>query len=137
MSWQSFFVENAKMVGEKMGVDLSSDPELFLRGTAYRPGNAPVLKNLSEYSTKGEADAICDSIRELLKKGYSEVDIAVIVYNKHVPYIKGWKTHYYNLLPYIKQIFYKENWFPRQVSQPARLIRLRRFSVLQALPCSV
>ena len=37
--------------------------------------------------------------------------IAVIVYNKRQKYTsKGWKTHYYNLLPYIKQAFYNENW---------------------------
>lgn len=46
-----------------------------------------------------------------MSKGYSEVDIAVIFYNRSQPYTsKGWKTHYYNLLPYVKQIFYKENW---------------------------
>ena len=111
------YVENAKQFGYKLGVDLSSDPELFLRGTAYRPGNDPVLKNISDYSNKGEAKAICDSIRELLKKGYSEVDIAVIVYNKHLPYIKSWATHYYNLLPDIKNTFYSEGW-----EEPAILI---------------
>ena len=30
----------------------------------------------------------------------------------------GWKTHYYNLLPYIKEIFYKEKW-----EDPAVLIQ--------------
>ena len=37
--------------------------------------------------------------------------IAIIVYNRRQQYTsKGWKTHYYNLLPEIKQRFYKENW---------------------------
>ena len=105
------YVSCAKAMGAKIGVDLTSDPELFLRGTAYRPGNNPTLSMVKELSNEGEAEAICSAIRNLLKKGYSEVDIAVIVYNRRQPYTtKGWKTHYYNLLPSIKQIFYKENW---------------------------
>ena len=105
------FVSYAKAFGMKVGVDLSSDPELFLRGTAYRTGNQPTLTNLKDMSNEGEAAAICLEIKKLLQKGYSEVDIAVIVYNKSQRYTtKGWKTHYYSLLPYIKQIFYKEGW---------------------------
>lgn len=105
------YVSCAKAMGAKIGVDLTSDPELFLRGTAYRPGNNPTLSMVKELSNEGEAEAICSAIRNLLKKGYSEVDIAVIVYNRRQQYTtKGWKTHYYNLLPSIKQIFYKENW---------------------------
>lgn len=105
------YVSYAKALGARIGVDLTSDPELFLRGTAYRPGNKPTLKTLKDLSNEGEAAAICAAIRDLLQKGYSEVDIAVIVYNRRQPYTsKGWKTHYYELLPYIKQIFYKENW---------------------------
>ena len=105
------FVSYAKAFGMKVGVDLSSDPELFLRGTAYRTGNQPTLTNLKDMSNEGEAAAICLEIKKLLQKGYSEVDIAVIVYNKSQRYTtKGWKTHYYSLLPYIKQSFYKEGW---------------------------
>lgn len=105
------YVSYAKLFGKKIGVDLTSDPELFLRGTAYRPGNRPTITTLKELSNEGEAEAICSAIKDLLRKGYSEVDIAVIVYNRRQPYTsKGWKTHYYNLLPYIKQNFYKENW---------------------------
>ena len=102
----------------KIGIDLTADPELFLRGTAYRPGNEPTIHTITDFSNEGEATAICDAIKELLKKGYSEVDIAVIVYNKSQKYTsKGWKTYYYNILPLIKQAFYKENW-----EQPAILI---------------
>lgn len=105
------YVSYARKIGAQLGVDLSSDPELFLRGTAYRPGNDPTLVELRDFSNEGEAKAICDSIKRLLKKGYSEVDIAVIVYNKNAPYTtKGWKTSYYNLLPDIRRIFYEEGW---------------------------
>ena len=105
------YVSNAIKLGMKIGVDLSSDPELFLRGTAYRQGNAPTIHTIADFSNEGEAAAVCDAIRDLLKRGYSEVDIAVIVYNKSQKYTsKGWKTHYYTLLPFIKQVFYKENW---------------------------
>ena len=105
------YVNRAKTLGAKVGVDFTSDPELFLRGTAYRPGNKPTLSMVKELSNEGEAEAICSAIRDFLKKGYSEVDIAVIIYNRRQPYTtKGWKTPYYNLLPYIKQIFYKEGW---------------------------
>ena len=105
------YVSYAKKIGDRLGVDLSSDPELFLRGTAYRPGNDPTLIELKDFSNEGEAKAICDSIKKLLNKGYSEVDIAVIVYNKNAPYTtKGWKTPYYNLLPDIRRTFYEEGW---------------------------
>lgn len=105
------YVSYAKELGKKFGIDLSSDPELFLRGTAYRPGNRPILVELSDFSNEGEAEAICTAIKTLLMKGYSEVDIAVIVYNRCAKYTKaGWKTKNYTLMPYIKQNFYKEGW---------------------------
>ena len=105
------FVEHAISKGQLFGVDLSSDPELFLRGTAYRSGHEPSLIELSEYSNEGEAKAICDSVKELINQGYSEVDIAIIVYNKVDQYTsRGWATRYYSLLPYIKRRFYDEGW---------------------------
>lgn len=105
------YVSYAKAFGERYGVDLSSDPELFLRGTAFREGTEPRLIELKKMSNQGEAEAICDAIRDLLKKGYSEVDIAVIVYNKSTKYTTpGWETYYYNLLPDIKRIFIEEGW---------------------------
>lgn len=105
------YISYARAFGLKIGVDLTSDPELFLRGTAYRSGNMPTIRTIKDFSNEGEATAICDAIRDLIKKGYSEVDIAVIVYNKSQKYTsKGWKTHYYNILPFIKQAFYKEDW---------------------------
>lgn len=110
------YVSCAKALGAKIGVDFASDPELFLRGTAYRPGNKPTLSMVKDLSNEGEAEAICSAIREFLKKGYSEVDIAVIVYNRRQQYTtKGWKTHYYNLLPPIKKIFEQENWEPPSI----------------------
>lgn len=112
------FVSRAKSFGYTIGVDLTSDPELFLRGTAYRPGNNPELIELNDLSNSGEAEAICGAIRVLLKKGYSEVDIAVIMYNTREKYTsKGWKTHYYNLLTDVKRIFTQEGW-----EQPAILL---------------
>lgn len=105
------YVSYAKVLGKKIGVDLSSDPELFLRGTAYRKGHEPTVYTITDFSNEGETAAICNAIRNLLNKGYSEVDIAVILYNKRQKYTsKGWKTHYYSLLPLIKQTFNKENW---------------------------
>lgn len=110
------YVSCAKALGAKIGVDFASDPELFLRGTAYRPGNKPTLSMVKDLSNEGEAETICSAIREFLKKGYSEVDIAVIVYNRRQQYTtKGWKTHYYNLLPPIKKIFEQENWEPPSI----------------------
>lgn len=106
------FVEKAKWFGEKIGVDLSSDPELFLRGTAYREGNSPEIIELKDFSNEGEAEAICRVVKDLIEnKDMSEVDIAIILYNRigqntH----SGWKTKFYNLLPYIKQSFYSYGW---------------------------
>ena len=106
------FVEKAKWFGEKIGADLSSDPELFLRGTAYREGNSPEIIELKDFSNEGEAEAICRAVKHLIEnKDMSEVDIAIILYNRigqntH----SGWKTKFYNLLPYIKQRFYSYGW---------------------------
>lgn len=113
------YVAAAKTLGTTLGVDLTSDPELFLRGTAYRNGNKPKLVELSDLSNEGEGKAIGDAVRDLIdNKGLSEVDIAVILYNRAARYTtKGWKTHYYQLLPFIKQYFYAQDW-----SNPAILI---------------
>ena len=114
------FVEEAKKVGTTIGADLNSDPELFLRGTAVRPGNPPILIELKDFSNEGEATAICDAVKDLAEnKGLSEVDIAIILYNRSGNNIgKGWRTNYYNILPYIKSRFYRERW-----EDPAILIQ--------------
>ena len=106
------YVAAAKELGARLGVDLASDPELFLRGTAYRDGNSPTLVELSDFSNEGEGKAIGDAVRDLIEtKGLSEVDIAVILYNMSARHTtKGWKTHYYRILPFIKQYFYSQGW---------------------------
>lgn len=111
------FVNIAKNYGTQIGVDLASDPEMFLRGTAYREGNSPTIVELTDMSNEGEADAICRAIKSLIQeKGLSEVDIAVILYNENGTNINtGWKTRYYKLLPYIRQCFYREDWEPPTV----------------------
>lgn len=107
------FVNCAKKFGDTIGVDLTSDPELFLRGTAYRYGRKPSLIELTDYSNLGEAKAICNAIWKLMQKGYSEVDIAVIMYNRRAKYTsKGWETPNYDILPKIKKIFNHEGWEP-------------------------
>ena len=98
------FVEKAKTYGEKLGVDFSSDPELFLRGTAYRDGDKPRIVDITEYSNEGEAKAICDAVKYLIEtKDMSEVDIAIILYNRQ-GYIstENCGTKYYQILPYIR-----------------------------------
>ncbi|MFT9055621.1 MAG: hypothetical protein ABF449_03200 [Ethanoligenens sp.] len=106
------YVSAAKELGSTLGIDLTTDPELFLRGTAYRPGNAPTLVELNELSNIGEANAIGDAIKCLIdKKGLSEVDIAIILFNESARYTtKGWQTHYYRLRPYIIQYFNANGW---------------------------
>jgi len=106
------FVESAKVLGAKIGADLTSDPELFLRGTAYRAGNDPNVVELRDYSNYGEARAICDAVKDMIEnKGLSEVDISIILYNtKGSNYISGWKNKFYNLIPQILDIFEKEGW---------------------------
>lgn len=105
------YVAAAKEMGGRLGVDLTADPELYLRGTAYREGNSPTLVELSDLSNEGEAKAIGDAVRDLIEtKGLSEVDIAIILYNRRGYTTKGWKTHYYQLLPYIRQYFFAQGW---------------------------
>lgn len=106
------FVEKAKSLGTVIGADLTSDPELFLRGTAYREGNAPEVVELTDYSNYGEARAICDAVKDMIEnKGLSEVDISIILYNtKGTNTIPGWGNKYYKLIPDIRKIFNNEGW---------------------------
>lgn len=108
------YVETAKVLGAKLGVDFTSDPELFLRGMAYRDGNAPTLFELSDYSNIGEANAIGDAIKFFIEqKGLSEVDVAIILFNENARFTtKGWSTHFYKLWPYIVQYFNINGWEP-------------------------
>ena len=85
------YVAAAKTLGATLSVDLTSDPELFLRGTAFRNGNEPTLVELSDLSNEGEGKEIGDAVRDLIdNKGLSEVDIAIILYNKEGYATKGW-----------------------------------------------
>lgn len=113
------FVEQAKGFGERIGVDLSSDPELFLRGTAYREGNSPEIIELRDFSNEGEAEAICKAVKDLIdNKDMSEVDIAIILYNrKGHNYIPGWKNKFYELLEPLRKLFDRNRW-----EEPAVLI---------------
>ena len=106
------FVEKAKALGTSIGADLTSDPELFLRGTAYRDGNDPEVVELTDYSNYGEARAICDAVKDLIEnKGLSEVDISIILYNtKGTNSIPGWSDKFYKLIPDIVKIFDEEGW---------------------------
>lgn len=106
------YVEASKRLASQLEIDLTSDPELFLRGTAYRSGNKPTLVELSTFSNQGEAEAIGDAIKNLIEvKGLSEVDIAIILYNENARYTtKGWQTYYYKLRPYIIQYFNAQGW---------------------------
>jgi len=74
----------------------------------------PTLVELSDLSNEGEGKAIGDAVRDLIEtKGFSEVDIAIILYNKSARsrnITQGWKTHYYHLLPDIKEYFYSQRW---------------------------
>ena len=106
------YVEASKRLGADLNVDLTSDPELFLRGKAYRNGNAPTLIELTDMSNQGEANAIGDAVKSLIEdKGLSEVDIAVVLFNESAKYTtSGWATHYYKLQPYIIQYFNAKGW---------------------------
>ncbi len=108
------YVESAKRFGISLGIDLTSDPELFLRGTAYRDGSTPRLIELLDLSNQGEANAIGDAVKHLIEvKGLSEVDIAIVLFNENAPYSTiGWATRHYKLMPYIRQYFFAEGWEP-------------------------
>lgn len=106
------FVDSAKKFGTKIMADLTSDPELFIRGTSIRQGNEPVLVDIDDYSNVGEAAAICHAVKDMIEnKGLSEVDIAVILFNRRNKNAgKGWEDPAYDILPSIKRIFYQEKW---------------------------
>lgn len=74
------FVERAKEKGLTLGVDISSDPELFLRGTSIQKGHEPAIIENSD--AIGESAEIVKELKYLIEaKEYSETDIAVIFYN--------------------------------------------------------
>lgn len=113
------FVSFAKEYGEQIGADLTSDPELFLRGVSVREGRDPTLIELSKYSNEGEVEAIVREIQRLLDLGLSEVDIAVILYNQSYSklnwIIPGWETRDYHLLGLLKNAFERKDWEPPAV----------------------
>lgn len=114
------YVACAKKMGEDLGVDLTSDPELFLRGTAYRDGNNPTLVELVDMSNNGEGHAVGDAIKDFIdNKGLSEVDIAVILYNSRLGryYSRNWKDKFYDFMSGIRRYFIAEGW-----EQPAVLM---------------
>jgi len=78
------FVEVAKKKGLSLGADMTTDPELFLRGIAYRDGDAPVIIENRDVRQEGEASKIIAEIKYLIEvKEYLETDIAIIFYNKN------------------------------------------------------
>lgn len=113
------FVSCAKEYGEQIGADLTSDPELFLRGVSVRDGKKPTLIELSQYSNEREVEAIVREIQRLLDLGLSEVDIAVILYNQSYSklnwIIPGWETRDYHLLGLLKNAFERNDWEPPAV----------------------
>ncbi|MCL2301507.1 MAG: AAA family ATPase [Firmicutes bacterium] len=112
------YVACAKNLGTALGVDLTSDPELFLRGAAHRPGNRPALIELTDLSNEGEGKAIGNAIKDFIdNKDLSEVDIAVILYNHRIEkyYSKTWKDKYYYFMYGIKRYFIAQGWEPPAV----------------------
>lgn len=62
-------------------------------------------------SNQGEANAICDAIQRLLEEGLSQVDIAILVYNRQTKYTPpDWSTNYYDFFPELEQRFQQEGW---------------------------
>lgn len=105
------FVEAARQCGNSIGVDLTSDPELFLLGKSLHEGPPPQLVELPELSNQGEANAICDAIQRLLEEGLSQVDIAILVYNRQTKYTPpDWSTNYYDFFPELERRFQQEGW---------------------------
>lgn len=104
------FIDKSKIFARNIGVDMDSDPELFLRGRAVREGNQPTVVELSDRSNSGEIKAIIRAVKEMLNRGLSEVDIAIILYNR-TAYRKfeNWKDSVYSL-ENLKQAFINEGW---------------------------
>lgn len=91
-------VDVSKNTAEEMGIDLSSDPELFLRGKAFLPGEKPYVKDIKENRNSSEVDAIMNSIRYFIGvKKYNELDIAVVLYNKKGYRFGNWFDKVYNI----------------------------------------
>ena len=108
------FVEEAKQRGAAIGADLASDPELFLLGESTHDGPPPRLVEPPAWSNQGEEDAVCAAIRHLLEvEGLSEVDIAVLFYNRRTRYTPpGWSTDSYEFFPDLEERFQREGWQP-------------------------
>lgn len=116
------YIECAQRVGSKIGVDFAEDPELFLRGEAYKPGNAPVLVELQKYTNDAEVEAICDAVQRLLQSGYSTVDIGIVFYNtRNACVSSAWRSSSYNLLEPLEKEFSRRGW-----SEPVVLMSNRR-----------
>ena len=107
-------MEEAKQRGAAIGADLASDPELFLLGESTHDGPPPRLVEPPAWSNQGEEDAVCAAIRHLLEvEGLSEVDIAVLFYNRRTRYTPpGWRTDSYEFFPDLDERFQRDGWQP-------------------------
>ena len=108
------YVTEAKKQGMALGLDYTADPESFLHGEAYRPGNPPVLVELTNFSNDGETEAIGAAVKNLIEeKGLRESDIAIVLFNKYVKFATpGWKNRSYYLEKGIQQYFERQGWEP-------------------------
>ena len=108
------YVTEAKKQGMALGLDYTADPESFLHGEAYRPGNPPVLVELTDFSNDGETEAIGAAVKNLMEeKGLRESDIAIVLFNKYVKFATpGWKNRSYYLERGIQQYFERQGWEP-------------------------
>ena len=106
------YIAVAQEQGRALGLDVAADPEAFLHGEAYRPGNPPSIVELTEFSNAGETAAIASAVRRLIEeRNLRETDIAVLLFNKKGSYTKhGWKDRYYNLEAGIRSHFAEEGW---------------------------
>lgn len=99
------YILEAKNKAKDFLIDISSDPELFLRGISSRAGNKPKIVELVNDSVEIEAERIVKEIRDLIQiKGYSEVDIAVILYNNKQTYSR------WDFKTWLEDKFRREGW---------------------------
>lgn len=108
------YIAEAREQGQKLGVDFTADPEAFLHGEAYRPGNPPSVIELADFSNAGETAAIGAAVRRLLEeRGLRESDIAIVLFNKTAKCAAaGWKDRRYNLEQGIWRCFERHGWTP-------------------------
>ena len=98
-SYINSYVSYAKKIYGILPGSGAVDPDMFLRGKAFRNGIGTFVKRIGARTSRAEAKSVIEAIHEAHDEYRIPYDeIAVVIYHKtYSKRMKGWQENYYNL----------------------------------------